>query len=273
MHRYALSEESWKRVRDLLPRAATTGRPPRASRDVLEGVLWVLGTGAPWRDLPARFGPWQTIYGRFRVWVELGVVDRLLDRPQRTFAASKRLDMDLWCVDTTVVRASRAAGGARRDLRGNEPRDHALGRSRGGFGTKLSVACDGRGQPLAAVVAPGQQHDLRSFANVLASALRFGRPRRLAGDKAYSVSWARAWLRRRRILPVLPTRIDQTTDRHFEVEAYRRRNVIERLVGCSRNRGSGHSPREAGRQLPRSREARDGSPAAARRGVFRQTLG
>jgi transposase len=231
MHRYALTDESWARVRQVLPRPARTGRPPRDAREILEGVLWVLATGAPWRDLPARFGPWQTIYGRFRTWVASRVLDRLLDRLQRAFASEARLDMDLWCVDTTVIRASRAAGGARRTERADEPEDHALGRSRGGFGTKLALACDGRGHPLAAVVAPGQQHDVRSFSDVVASALRFGRPCLLAGDKAYSVAWVRRWLRRRRIQPVIPTRIDQQTDPHFRVAAYRRRNVVERLVG------------------------------------------
>ncbi len=133
-------------------------------------------------------------------------------------------------MDTTVVRASRAAGGARRGGR-DRADDQALGRSRGGFGTKLSLVCDGRGTPLAASVGPGQEHDTRRVTDVLTLALRFGRPRRVGGDKAYSVTWVRAWIARRGIVPVVPTRVDQVHDETFDRDVYRRRNVIERLVG------------------------------------------
>ena len=217
----------------LLPRRARTGRPATDARTVLEGVLWVLATGAPWRDLPVRFGPWQTVYGRFRAWIASGALDRVFARLRRDLVASRAVDLGLWCVDTTIVRASRASGGAREHTRGgHEPRDHALGRSRGGFGTKIALVCDGRGTPLAATVRPGQQHDSRSFEAVLRSALRTAdRPRRLAADKAYSVAWIRTWLRRRGIEPVVPTRCDQRADPAFAREDYRQRNVIERLVG------------------------------------------
>ena len=231
MHRFALTDATWARLRALLPSPASTGRPRRDTRLVLEAVLWTLSTGAPWRDMPARFGPWQTIYGRFREWVAAGVIDRLFDDVLRGLSSARALDSTLWCVDTTVIRASRAAGGARRRARRGEPHDHALGRSRGGFGTKLALVSDGRGLPLAAAVAPGQQHDVRSLREVVTAALRVGRPRRLAADKAYSVPWVRSWLRAHAVCPVIPTRCDQTSDPRFARSAYRRRNVVERLVG------------------------------------------
>lgn len=230
MQRFALTDEAWELLQDLLPAPARTGRPPRDARCVLDGVFWVLSTGAPWRDLPTRFGPWQTIYGRFRQWTASGVIDRLFDRTRRA-ASEARLDRSLWCVDTTVIRATRAAGGARRTPRRDEPLDHALGRSRGGFGTKLALVSDGRGLPLGASVAPGQQHDTLSFTDVVGAALRVGRPRCLAGDKAYSVAWIRSWLRARRIRPVIPTRCDQSRELRFDRISYRRRNAVERLVG------------------------------------------
>jgi transposase len=231
MDRFALTDEAWAHVRDLLPRPAPTGRPPRDPRAVLQAVFWVLSTGAPWRDLPREFGPWQTIYGRFRAWVACGAIDRLFNRSRRRAKTTRHLDRTLWCVDTTIIRASRAAGGALRRSRAGEPDDHALGRSRGGFGTKLALVCDGRGLPLAAVVRPGQQHDVRSFPEVVQAAMRLARPRRLTGDKAYSVAWIRTWLRDRGVRPVIPTRSDQRPDLHFDRASYRRRNVVERLVG------------------------------------------
>lgn len=197
---------------------------------MLEAVLWILATGAPWRDLPEWYGPWQTAYGRFRAWAACGLLDRALRRLHHAVRRRRGLDHAVWCADTTVVRASRAAGGAATHPAG-EPADHALGRSRGGFGTKVSLVCDGRGTPLAAHVAPGQQHDLRSLRATLGDALQLGHPRRLAADKAYSVAWVRDWLASRRIRAVIPTRSDQRRDRTFARGAYRRRNVVERLVG------------------------------------------
>ena len=63
-----LTDAQWRRVQPLLPPHAPTGRPARDARTVVAGVLWVLRTGATWRDLPEAFGPWRTIYGHYRRW-------------------------------------------------------------------------------------------------------------------------------------------------------------------------------------------------------------
>ena len=108
-----------------------------------------------------------------------------------------------------------------------------MGRSRGGFGSKLHLLCDGNGAPLAALLTPGQAHESKS-AEALVDAIRIGRRRRpklVAGDKGYSHDFVRRMLRRRRIKPLIPTRSDQPRDPRFDREAYKRRNVVERLVG------------------------------------------
>jgi hypothetical protein len=73
-----LSDACWARVRPLLPPPAPVGRPPRDARTVLAGVLWILGTHASWRELPTEFGPWQTLYRRYRDWCATGTWPRLL---------------------------------------------------------------------------------------------------------------------------------------------------------------------------------------------------
>ena len=75
-------------------------------------MLWVLRTGAPWRDLPERFGPWQTVYDHFRRWRENGVFDRILGALQIRLDRAGKIDWDLWCLDGSSVRASRASAGA-----------------------------------------------------------------------------------------------------------------------------------------------------------------
>jgi transposase len=123
-----------------------------------------------------------------------------------------------------------------------EPDDHALGRSRGGFGTKVHVVTAGNGLPLAVEVTAGQRHASKAFEPVLHAVRvpqRRGRPRRrpkrLAGDKGYSYPWMRRWRRRHGIRAVIPQRKDQRETHRgrplaLDTETYRRRNVVERCV-------------------------------------------
>lgn len=123
----------------------------------------------------------------------------------------------------------------------NEPEDHALGRSRGGFGTKLHLVVESHGIPLSAVLSAGQRHESK-FVEPVLRAIRLvrpggrggrprTRPRRLAGDKGYSYRTVRGYLRRRGIAAVIPTRKDQKPNPRFDKLTYRRRNIIERAVG------------------------------------------
>lgn len=80
---------------------------------VINGVLWILHTGAPWRDLPGRYGPWQTIYSRFRRWQRDGTWEQILGALQRDLDAAGAIDWELWMVDGTNIRAHRSAAGAR----------------------------------------------------------------------------------------------------------------------------------------------------------------
>ena len=79
MKRHELTDEQWEAVKPLVPyKPARTGRPPSDPRLMLSGIFWILGTGAPWRDLPERFGPWQTVYDHFRRWRASGVFARII---------------------------------------------------------------------------------------------------------------------------------------------------------------------------------------------------
>ena len=122
MRRHELSDEQWELIKPVLPaRTATTGRRPRDPREMANAMLWVLRTGAPWRDLPGRFGPWQTAYDYFRAWRKEGVFDRILEALQFRLDAEGRIDWDLWCIDGSSIRASRAAAGASKKVSGGTP--------------------------------------------------------------------------------------------------------------------------------------------------------
>ena len=111
--RHELTDEQYAKLAPLLPpERPATGRPNKDHRTVLNGILWRLRTGAPWRDLPARYGPWQTVYTRFRRWQRAGVWARVLAALQAEADAEGRLDRSLHFLDGTVIRAHPHAAGA-----------------------------------------------------------------------------------------------------------------------------------------------------------------
>ena len=110
--RHALTETEWARLQPLLP-PRKAGKPRQDDRRILNGILWKLATGVPWRDLPERYGPWQTVYTRFRRWTTAGVWERMLAAVQRQADAAGQLDWAVHFVDGTVVRAHQHAAGAK----------------------------------------------------------------------------------------------------------------------------------------------------------------
>jgi transposase len=243
--RHALSDEPYAIIEPLLPTNDRPGHPWKGHHPVINGILWVLHTGAQWRDLPrATYGPWQTAYERLNRWSKDGTWGRLLEALHVRLDAAGKIDWDLFCIDGSSIRASRdAAGASPTDGPSSEPADHALGRSRGGFGTKIQLVCDGKGLPMAVTVTAGPRHESTQFEAVLGQ-VRVprpgGRPRRRpkkrAGDKGYSSRRIRRYLRRRKIKAVIPTRKDQKRLPGFEKATYRRRDVVERCIGWLKER-------------------------------------
>ena len=111
MARYELSDGQWELLKGLFPRQGRGGRW-LDHRTVLNGMLWILRSGAPWRDLPARYGKWQSVHHRFSRWRRDGTFDRVLKALQIRLDQDGLIDWDLWLVDGTSIRATRAAAGA-----------------------------------------------------------------------------------------------------------------------------------------------------------------
>lgn len=115
MERHALSDEQWARLRPLLPPPPQgRGRPRTDDRLIVDGIIWRLATGVPWRDLPERFGSWRTVYSRFRRWQQAGVWERALASLQAEADAAGDLDWALHFLDGTTVRAHQHAAGAKK---------------------------------------------------------------------------------------------------------------------------------------------------------------
>jgi transposase len=264
--RHDLTDEQWailaSLLESLLPVGHKPGRPRRWTlRQLIDGIRFRIRTGCPWRDVPERYGTWQTVYGLYRAWQLAGVWAAILTGLQ---ALADEAGLIEWVVsvDSTINRAHQHAAGARRHPETQieppvgEPADHALGRSRGGLSTKVHLASEQRRKTLATVLTPGQSADSPQFTTVLGR-IRVprrsgpGRPRtrpdRVLGDKAYSSRANRTHLRRRGIPATIPVKADQQAHRRkkgsaggrpptFDVEQYKQRHAVE----CGINRHKQH---------------------------------
>lgn len=113
-----LTNEQWERIQGLLPRPQTKrGRPSQDHRPLLNGILWVLRTGAPWRDIPERYGKWITIYSRFQRWRKSGTWDKLFAQLLTALEHESNMDWEVHFIDSTIVRAHPQAAGAKKVMR------------------------------------------------------------------------------------------------------------------------------------------------------------
>ncbi len=108
-----LTDEQWQILEPLIPahpcRADGRGRPWRSSREVLNGILWILRTGAPWRDLPDRYPPYQTCHRRLKQWVEANVFAKILQALAEDMKNRGNLDLEECFIDGTFVIAKKGA--------------------------------------------------------------------------------------------------------------------------------------------------------------------
>ncbi|MFE3776063.1 IS5 family transposase [Streptomyces sp. NPDC059122] len=259
MGRGDLSDVEWARLMPYLPRNVGRGGRWKCHRRLINGMLFRLRTGIPWRDLPSRFGNWQTIYDRHRRWSADGTWEMLLRAVQADADAQGRIDWSMASVDSTICRTHQHAAGARHrppTVPGRRARparhrdDEGLGRSRGGLTTKIHVVGEGGLRPLALLITPGQWGDAPQMIPVL-ERIRVPRPKgghprtrpdHLVGDRACSSRRNRRYLRRRQIKHTIPEPTNQQANRlrrgsrgdrptSFEKARYVRRNEVERLIG------------------------------------------
>src|SRR5262245_45043568 len=109
---YQLSDGQYAEIEDLLPPNGRRGGQWKDHRLMIDGILWALSDGGRWRNMPERFGHWQSVYDRFRSWARRGLWDKILRRLQARKMHSGEIDWELFCIDGSVVRAHQSAAGA-----------------------------------------------------------------------------------------------------------------------------------------------------------------
>ena len=211
--RYELSDYEWSLIRPMLPNKPR-GIPRVDDRRVLNGIFWVLRSGAPWRDLPEGCGPHTTCYNRFVRWRRAGVWDRIME----ALAASH--DAAVQMIDTSVVRVHQHGA----CIAGNKQQD--MGRSRGGLTSKIHAVVDADGLPVRLGLTPGEAHDNRLCWVLLAEL----QPRTtLLADRGYDADWIREFARRKGAWANIPPKRNRIEPICFSAYLYRARNLVERF--------------------------------------------
>lgn len=242
IRRIGITDAQWKKLKPYLPKPAKTGRPPKCDRQVIDGICWVLRTGSPWADLPAKYGKYKTVFGRYRKWTLQGLWKKILKILRKEAQKRGEIDWTINHIDGTVVRAHKHAAGAhKRDVHDDKNNKEllALGRSVGGFSTKVMLRVEGNGKPMQILLAPGQRHDSKLFFDAMKGGKvglnGRGRPKQkpnaVAMDKAFSSKEIRNHLKTNGIGRLIPWKSNQRRRGPFDVERYKERNIVERTIG------------------------------------------
>lgn len=212
-NRHDLTDEDWERVAPLLPpERGRPGRPATDNRCMLNATVWILITGAPWRDLPECYPNWKSVHTRLTRWTKMGLWQQVLA------ALNPEPDGETYSGDSTSSRAHQHAAGARGGSKGQ-----AIGVSRGGPTTKLHGVVDGLGNPVKLLVGPGNEHDMDK-APALVGELRDAN---VVLDKGYDSDALRAQLEGQNCVPVIPPRKNRVDPRPYDKHIYKERHLIE----------------------------------------------
>ena len=215
-----ITEAQYRRIEACLPRQR--GNVSISNLEVLNAILYVAEHGCKWRGLPVRFGNWHTIYTRMNRWAKAGVLDRVFTVLQEQQII--RIKIEAMSLDSTIVKVHPDGTGA---LKKNGPQ--AIGKSRGGWSTKIHmVAADAR-TAITFSLSPGQRHDGPQGRELLRTLKPVESQVCMIMDRAYEGAETRQLVLDLGFTPVVPPKQSRVNPWEYDRIMYRRRNEIERL--------------------------------------------
>lgn len=214
-----LADESWVTILAFLRTEPNiyVGNAAQTRRFV-EAFLWIVRSGSQWRLLPAAYGRWNSIYKRFARWQKLGVWQRLLEH------VAHEPDLENVILDSTTVRAHPCAAGARKRDGGQAAQ--ALGRSAGGFSTKIHISVDGLGNPLRVRLSGGQRHDISQAPEMLTDLTC----EHVVADRGYAAETFIEQIRQQGAQPVIPPHPRAHAKLVYDTWRYRERYLVECFI-------------------------------------------
>jgi transposase len=177
----------------------------------MEAIFWMARTGAEWRECHEKYGKWNSIYSRYNAWSKKDIWNRLLQ------FCGEDPDMEYIMIDATIIRAHAcAAGYGTQDEQG-------LGRSCGGFSTKIHAKVDALGNPLAIILTPGQRHDITQAEALVADV----HGAHVVADTGYDSDNFRLTLLEQNCIPTIHPRSNRIDHIDYDEYIYRERHVVE----------------------------------------------
>lgn len=216
-----LTDAQWARIKFVFEEPPKVGRPSLNPRIVFNAIMWILKSGARWRDLPSRYGNWNSIYHKFRKWCVQGLFERLIK-----VTNNKSDNTTLLEIDSTFCKVHQSACCSLKN--------QAIGVSRGGKNTKIiHVLLNERMQVLNVVLSAGHVHDSELAIELLKDVELKGK--KVLADKAYSCETICSYLYRQGAFACIPDKANFKVKHDFDFDLYKQRNIIERFFQRIKN--------------------------------------
>ncbi|AIL13271.1 transposase [Candidatus Paracaedimonas acanthamoebae] len=214
MYKYYIKPEAWSKIYEILKRMRQIRvKNETKTRRFFEGIYYIMRTGSQWRELPTYYGKWRSVHKRYAVWCCKDFWNFILQylTPDK--------DGENHVLDASIVRAHPCAAGYKK----GSQEEQALGRSKGGFTTKIHVVVDALGQALRFSLTGGHRHDITQ-APYLVEGMKNSN---IIADKAYDSNTFIEQIKRQSCTPVIPPRASRKEPREYDEHLYKERHLIE----------------------------------------------
>lgn len=216
--KYLIPEYIWDQIFIILrQQSALYIRSESSLRLFIEAVHFMARSGCQWRLLPSHYGSWNSIYKRFRRWQKKGIWENILQ------LSKTEPDTEYLMIDATIIRAHACAAGYEKD--GNQK--NALGRSAGGFSTKIHALCDSLGNPLKFILTQGQVHDVTQAESLIENVKGV----HILADKGYDSDDFVKTIEQQGCFALIPPRKNRKLKRAYDKHIYKERHLIECFFG------------------------------------------
>ncbi len=216
--KYYIEDQAWEAILSFFKKKkAIHNKNEEKIRQFIEAIWFIARTGCQWRLLPDYYGCWYSVYRRFKRWVDKGIWEALMDH------VKVDVDMESMMIDATIVRAHACSSGY---IKGNQE-EAALGRSKGGFSTKIHALVDALGNPLKFILTARQRNDITQAENLTKDVQNTT----VIGDKGYDSSAFVESLENKGCEVVIPPKSNRKVQREYDKHIYKERHLIECFFG------------------------------------------
>jgi len=212
MKKEYISKISWSKILKFLKgsKGVYVGSEDSCKK-FIEAIYWMSRTGAQWRELSDKYGNWNSVFKRFNAWSKKDIWDKLLK------FCIEDPDLEYIMIDTTIVRAHACAAGY------GKQKQEGLGRSHGGFTSKIHAKVDALGNPLQFIITPGQASDVTQAEFLLKNVSNS----HVIADKAYGSTKIRTQIKNQQCVAVIPSKINSLNPIDYDKYIYKERHIIE----------------------------------------------